>query len=345
MHSGGGREGVPLHWCTGAAGCRKQAGYASTDTTREHNSSNQPPPQVQLAVANRKAARRDTEQKATHSTSTHLVLDVCREGQVVKEVCEVLPHIGVAVLAQALVVEAVPARPGRKKRRNQAGRQAGRQAGGEDRWENRGSRQGAMVGTAGHRADGAAPASSCQPAPLAPRVWVPRLVSFQQEYSHLGDLAALVVAAQDGYSLRVPHLERHQQRHSLHCGQQHEGSSSSRQQGKRGRAAWAGKQQGGLRHPHRQLHPQPCQHPRTLMSLSPRAPAPTSTQHPPAAPTSSTHRNPPAPPHHQQQHPPAAAAPTRSTQHLPANQHPRAAAAPASKPAPTHPPEWYPRST
>ena len=29
------------------------------------------------------------------------------EGQVVKQVCEVLPHVGVAVLPQALVVEAV----------------------------------------------------------------------------------------------------------------------------------------------------------------------------------------------------------------------------------------------
>ena len=36
-------------------------------------------------------------------------------------------------------------------------------------------------------------------------------------HSHLCDLPALVVAAQDGYSLRVPHLERHQQRHRLHC--------------------------------------------------------------------------------------------------------------------------------
>lgn len=40
-------------------------------------------------------------------TSTNLVVDEGSEGQIVEEVCEVLPHIGIAVLSQALVVEAV----------------------------------------------------------------------------------------------------------------------------------------------------------------------------------------------------------------------------------------------
>ena len=39
-----------------------------------------------------------------------LPVDERREGQVVEEVGEVLPHVGVAVLAQALVVEAVDLR-------------------------------------------------------------------------------------------------------------------------------------------------------------------------------------------------------------------------------------------
>jgi hypothetical protein len=43
------------------------------------------------------------------SPPPYLVLYESGEGQVVKEVCEVLPHICIAVLAQALVIEAVPA--------------------------------------------------------------------------------------------------------------------------------------------------------------------------------------------------------------------------------------------
>ena len=37
-----------------------------------------------------------------------LVLDDSSQRQVVKELCELLPDIGVAVLAQALIVEAIP---------------------------------------------------------------------------------------------------------------------------------------------------------------------------------------------------------------------------------------------
>ena len=44
------------------------------------------------------------------SQSPHLVLDKRRERQEVEQVREVLPHVRVAVLPQALVVEAVPAR-------------------------------------------------------------------------------------------------------------------------------------------------------------------------------------------------------------------------------------------
>ena len=36
-----------------------------------------------------------------------LVLDKCRQGQVVEQVGEELPHVGVAVFAQAFVVKAV----------------------------------------------------------------------------------------------------------------------------------------------------------------------------------------------------------------------------------------------
>ena len=38
---------------------------------------------------------------------THLLLDERRERQIVEEVSEILPHVGIAVLAQALVVETV----------------------------------------------------------------------------------------------------------------------------------------------------------------------------------------------------------------------------------------------
>lgn len=44
-------------------------------------------------------------------TRSHLALDEPREGQVVEEVGKALPHVGAAVLAQALVIEAVPAGP------------------------------------------------------------------------------------------------------------------------------------------------------------------------------------------------------------------------------------------
>lgn len=39
--------------------------------------------------------------------SSYLSIDQCSEWQVVKQVCEVLPDIGIAVLPQALVVEAI----------------------------------------------------------------------------------------------------------------------------------------------------------------------------------------------------------------------------------------------
>ena len=48
--------------------------------------------------------RREGERE---SAGTHLVVDEGREGQEVEQVGEVLPDVGVAVLAQALVVEAV----------------------------------------------------------------------------------------------------------------------------------------------------------------------------------------------------------------------------------------------
>ena len=34
--------------------------------------------------------------------------DHSSQGQVIEELCELLPHVGVAVLAQALVIEAIP---------------------------------------------------------------------------------------------------------------------------------------------------------------------------------------------------------------------------------------------
>lgn len=43
----------------------------------------------------------------THVLVSHLLVHQCGERQVVEQVCEVLPNIGVAVLPQAFVVEAV----------------------------------------------------------------------------------------------------------------------------------------------------------------------------------------------------------------------------------------------
>lgn len=43
----------------------------------------------------------------TRVSVTDLVLDQGREGQVVKEVCEELPDVGVSIFAEALVVEPV----------------------------------------------------------------------------------------------------------------------------------------------------------------------------------------------------------------------------------------------
>ena len=40
---------------------------------------------------------------------THLVLNESCKWQVVKQVCEVLPHICIAVLAQALIIKPIPA--------------------------------------------------------------------------------------------------------------------------------------------------------------------------------------------------------------------------------------------
>ena len=39
----------------------------------------------------------------------HLIFYECGEGKVVKQVGEVFPHVGIAIFAQALVVEAVAA--------------------------------------------------------------------------------------------------------------------------------------------------------------------------------------------------------------------------------------------
>ena len=41
------------------------------------------------------------------TTSSHLVIYQCSEGQIVKQICEVLPNIGISIFPQALVVEAV----------------------------------------------------------------------------------------------------------------------------------------------------------------------------------------------------------------------------------------------
>lgn len=37
----------------------------------------------------------------------HLVIDKCSEGQIVKQICEVLPNIGISIFPQAFVVKAV----------------------------------------------------------------------------------------------------------------------------------------------------------------------------------------------------------------------------------------------
>lgn len=43
----------------------------------------------------------------TRVLMSHLLVHQCRERQVVKQVCEVLPDVGVAVLPQTFIVEAV----------------------------------------------------------------------------------------------------------------------------------------------------------------------------------------------------------------------------------------------
>lgn len=35
------------------------------------------------------------------------IFDDCSEGQIIEQICKVLPHIGVAVLAHALIIEAI----------------------------------------------------------------------------------------------------------------------------------------------------------------------------------------------------------------------------------------------
>ena len=37
-----------------------------------------------------------------------LVLNDSSQGQVVEELCELLPHIGISVLSQALIIETIP---------------------------------------------------------------------------------------------------------------------------------------------------------------------------------------------------------------------------------------------
>ncbi len=39
-----------------------------------------------------------------------LALDHCRQGEIVKELSETFPDIGIAVLSEALIVEAIPAK-------------------------------------------------------------------------------------------------------------------------------------------------------------------------------------------------------------------------------------------
>lgn len=46
-------------------------------------------------------------EQARNESGTHLVVNQCSQWQVVEQVCKVLPDIRVAVLSQALVVEAV----------------------------------------------------------------------------------------------------------------------------------------------------------------------------------------------------------------------------------------------
>ena len=41
------------------------------------------------------------------NTQPHLVIYQRSEGQVVKQICEVLPHVGVPIFPQALVIEAI----------------------------------------------------------------------------------------------------------------------------------------------------------------------------------------------------------------------------------------------
>jgi hypothetical protein len=49
------------------------------------------------------------------NTKTHLIVDQRRQRQVVKQVGEVLPHVGIAVLSQTFIIEAVAER---KKQKN-----------------------------------------------------------------------------------------------------------------------------------------------------------------------------------------------------------------------------------
>lgn len=44
-----------------------------------------------------------------HDTAPYLVLNKSSEGKVIKQICEELPDIGIAILPQALVIKAISA--------------------------------------------------------------------------------------------------------------------------------------------------------------------------------------------------------------------------------------------
>lgn len=57
------------------------------------------------------------KKKKRSGMGTHLVLDESSQGEVVKQVSEVLPDISSAVLSEALVIETVPTQPSQQDER------------------------------------------------------------------------------------------------------------------------------------------------------------------------------------------------------------------------------------
>lgn len=106
----------------------------------------------------------------TQKIGTHLVVNQGSERQIVKKICEVLPHIGIAVLPKTLIVEAIAATPK------------------------------AAISEVALIRSGATTRSQRS----------------YDKHLHLRDLSALVIAAEDGYSLSIADFQSNQEGDCFH---------------------------------------------------------------------------------------------------------------------------------